>query len=126
MKRGAWAGWVTAEEGVVVNGVHMTISDVVGALPRDSENRFELWATFLDRITARKVAEIGVYRGAFAARMLASCPAIETYYMIDPWRHLDDWNKPANYDDATFQRFFEEALDKSRDYERQRVVLRGR
>lgn len=109
-----------------MNGVHMTISDVVGALPRDSENRFELWATFLDRITARKVAEIGVYRGAFAARMLASCPAIETYYMIDPWRHLDDWNKPANYDDATFQRFFEEALDKSRDYERQRVVLRGR
>jgi hypothetical protein len=104
----------------------MTISDVVGAVARTSETRLELWTTFLDRINARKVAEIGVYRGAFAARVLASCPAIEAYYMIDPWRHLDGWNKPANYDDASFQRFFEEAMDKTQDHERQRVVLRGR
>ena len=91
-----------------MTGVDMTIPDVVGAVARTWENRLELWATFLRRIAARKVAEIGVYRGAFAAHMLASCPAVETYYMIDPWRHLDDWNKPANYDNATFQRFFEE------------------
>jgi hypothetical protein len=104
----------------------MTIPDVVGAVARTSETRLELWTTFLDRITARKVAEIGVYRGAFAARVLASCPAIEAYYMIDPWRHLGGWNKPANYQDATFQRFFEEAMDKTRGHERQRVVLRGR
>jgi hypothetical protein len=109
-----------------MTGVDMTIPDVVGAVARTWENRLELWATFLRRIAARKVAEIGVYRGAFAAHILATCPAIETYYMIDPWRHLDDWNKPANYDNATFQRFFEEAIDRTRDHERQRVVLRGR
>lgn len=109
-----------------MTGIDVTIPDVVGAVARDSETRLELWASFLDRITAHKVAEIGVYRGAFAAHVLASCPAIETYYMIDPWRHLDDWNKPANRADRTFERFFEEAMDKTRDYERQRVVLRGR
>ena len=92
----------------------MTIPEVVGAVPRDSENRLELWATFLDRMTARKVAEIGVYRGAFAAHVLASCPAIETYYMIDPWRPLDDWNKPANRNERTFKRIFEEAMEKTR------------
>jgi len=109
-----------------VTGLDVTVPDVVGAVARHSETRLELWATFLDRIDARKVAEIGVYRGVFAARVLASCPAIETYYMIDPWRHLDDWNKPGNREDGTFQRFFEEAMDKTRDHEGQRVVLRGR
>ena len=49
---------------------------------------------------ARTVAEIGVYRGQFAARMLDDCPGIETYYMVDPWRNLDDWNKPANKSDT--------------------------
>ena len=45
--------------------------------------------------------------------------------MIDPWRHLDDWNKPANKDDDVFQRFYEESLDKTRDWSAKRVVLRG-
>jgi hypothetical protein len=58
--------------------------------------------------------------------MLTACSAIETYYMIDPWRHLDDWNKPANRDDDAFQRFFDEAMEKTQDHERKRVVLRGR
>ena len=45
------------------------------------------------------MAEIGVYRGQFAAALLDDCPGIETYYMIDPWRNLADWNKPANKSD---------------------------
>jgi methyltransferase family protein len=46
--------------------------------------------------------------------------------MIDPWRHLDDWNKPANRDDDTFQRFFEETIRNTRAHEERRVILRGR
>ena len=46
--------------------------------------------------------------------------------MIDPWRHLDDWNKPANRDDGTFERIFAEAMERTREHERRRVVLRGR
>jgi predicted O-methyltransferase YrrM len=91
-----------------------------------AQNRFELWATLLNRIDAREVAELGVYRGAFAAHILASCPAIATYYMIDPWRHLEEWNKPANRDDAAFERVFRQAMHDTRDHERRRVVLRGR
>ena len=99
---------------------------VVQEIAREAPNRLELWSAFLDRVDARTVAEIGVYRGEFAAYVLAACPRIETYHMLDPWRHLDDWNKPANRDDAEFERIFEEAMERTREHERKRVVLRGR
>lgn len=105
----------------------MTLSaGAVAELARESQDRFELWTSFLHRIDARRVAEVGVYRGDYAARVLDGCPALEIYYMIDPWRHLDDWNKPANRKDDTFQRFYEETMEKTRDHESKRVVLRGR
>jgi predicted O-methyltransferase YrrM len=101
-------------------------SELVREVAERSSSRLDLWATFIGRTTARTVAEIGVYRGAFAAHVLERCPSIETYYMVDPWQHLDDWNKPANRDDETFERIFAEAMHKTRDHEPRRVVLRGR
>lgn len=91
-----------------------------------ARSRADLWRAFLQRSGARTVAEVGVYRGEFAARMLDGCPGIETYYMIDPWRHLEDWNKPANRDDAAFERIFSQAMNATAAHERRRVVLRGR
>jgi hypothetical protein len=93
---------------------------------RGSRSRVDLWRAFLQRTGAQTVAEVGVYRGDFAARMLDSCPGIRTYYMIDPWRHLDDWNKPANRGDAAFERLFEQAMNATAAHEQRRVVLRGR
>ena len=101
-------------------------TDDVRALARDSQDRLQLWSAFLNAMDARRVAEIGVYRGAFAAHVLARCPALETYYMLDPWRHLDDWNKPANRDDDAFERIFEKAMDATSEHAGRRVVLRGR
>ena len=100
--------------------------DVLRSLAGGSKDRLDLWGAFLEQIEARRVAEIGVYRGAFAAHVLDACPRIESYYMIDPWRHLDDWNKPANREHDTLQRYYEETMEKTRDHERRRVVLRGR
>jgi predicted O-methyltransferase YrrM len=91
----------------------VTSRDSVATLARESRDRLELWSAFLSRVGAREVAELGVYRGVFAERILADCPAITRYYMIDPWRHLDDWNKPANRDDAAFQRVFDEAMKRT-------------
>jgi predicted O-methyltransferase YrrM len=56
----------------------------LSALAAHSETRVQLWTDFLRRVGARQVLEVGVYRGAFAARILGDCPGIETYYMIDP------------------------------------------
>jgi hypothetical protein len=91
-----------------------------------SDSRMELWPRLIDAGRIRCVAEIGVYRGHFAARVLQECDGIATYYMVDPWRRLDDWNKPANRPDDAFARFYEEAMDRTRAWEDKRIVLRGR
>jgi Methyltransferase domain len=90
-----------------------------------ASDRVELWTRFLGRAQVQSVAEIGVYRGRFAARLLGDCPGIATYYMIDPWRHLDDWNKPANKSDDVFEGLFREAMNRTKEHEVKRVVLRG-
>jgi hypothetical protein len=46
--------------------------------------------------------------------------------MIDPWRHLDNWNKPANQDDVIFEGFFQETKAKTDFAELRRVILRGK
>lgn len=89
-------------------------------------NRLDFWVSFLDATKAGALAEVGVYRGDFAARLLGECQSVTRYYMIDPWRHLDDWNKPANKNDDTFERFYQEVLDKTEQHADKRVVLRGR
>ena len=72
------------------------------------------------------MAEIGVYRGDFAAALLQQCPDISRYYMIDPWKHLDNWNKPANQDDLVFENFFQETKAKTDFANHRRVILRGK
>jgi hypothetical protein len=91
----------------------------------EAGSRLDLWTRFIRETGARSVAEIGVYRGRFAARVLDDCPAIATYYMVDPWRSLDDWNKPANTSDERFEGFFRESMERTSGHEGKRVVLRG-
>ena len=72
-----------------------------------------------------RVAEIGVWRGDFAKKMLEGCPNIERYYLVDPWRHLDDWKKPLNVSDVRFEQVYQTALS-NLDFAKDRiVVLRG-
>jgi hypothetical protein len=89
-------------------------------------SRIDLWTRFIDATGARVVAEVGVYRGDFAARLLRDCGAISAYYMVDPWRHLEGWNKPANQTDDVFAGFFVEAMKKTREHGHKRIVLRGK
>jgi hypothetical protein len=71
------------------------------------------------------MAEIGVYRGRFAAEMLAACSSIQRYYMVDPWRHLDNWNKPANTDDARFAAYLAETKANTEFAADKCIILRG-
>jgi hypothetical protein len=97
----------------------------VRALADASGDRMELWTSFLQARGVRTAAEVGVYRGAFAERMLTECPDLERYYLLDPWRHLDDWNKPANKSDDVFEGFFQETMTRTEAQAGKRVVLRG-
>jgi hypothetical protein len=91
-----------------------------------SQSRVEFWVEFIRSTRAQRMAEVGVYRGDFAAFVLQRCEVLSRYYMIDPWRHLNDWNKPANHDDSVLDRFFEEAKAKTDFAAAKRVILRGK
>lgn len=87
--------------------------------------RLDLWASFIQTAGVRRVAEIGVYGGKLSERLLNDCPGIESYYMVDPWRHLDEWNKPANRKDAAFEEIYAKAMSRTEAHTAKRVVLRG-
>lgn len=89
-------------------------------------SRVDLWQQLIEMGGVRHVAEVGVLSGAFAAAILRRCAGIARYYMIDPWRNLEDWNKPANASDDRFARIYEDALEATSPWEDKRVVLRGK
>ena len=91
-----------------------------------SEDRFSLCIELINGYSLSSVAEVGVYRGNFAQKMLEECPCIERYVMIDPWRNLNGWNKPANKDHVTFEEFHREAMQKTDFAREKRMVLRGK
>lgn len=94
-------------------------------LARSAGDRLELWRTVATELGVRRMAEIGVQSGRFASSMLDGCPAIETYYLVDPWRHLDGWNKPANVDDASHEACFREAVERTKAHAGRCSFLRG-
>ena len=89
-------------------------------------NRFELWSRVFDANACRKIAEVGVWKGEYAEKILKSCPGIENYVMIDPWRHLPDWNKPANEAQLVFDDIFQEAIGRNQFAKEKLTVLRDR
>lgn len=91
-----------------------------------SQSRSDLWQTFIIEKSIQTMAEVGVYRGDFAVEILKQCPAVNKYYMIDPWRHLADWPKPANKRDTVFEDIFNEAMSRTDFAAEKRIVLRGK
>ncbi|MFQ5562503.1 MAG: class I SAM-dependent methyltransferase [Parvularculaceae bacterium] len=92
----------------------------------NAPTRIDFWAQLLVKQGAASAAEVGVWKGDFAAEILKRCPGIEQYFMIDPWRRLDAWNKPANVEDDAFAAIYAEAMSKT-DFAKDRIsVLRGK
>jgi hypothetical protein len=89
-------------------------------------SRIDLWIHFLSSIEVKKMVELGVYKGDFASKILEKCDFLEKYYMIDPWRHLENWNKPANKSDEIFEQFLSETKAKTDFAADKRIILRGK
>ncbi|HEX5810349.1 MAG TPA: class I SAM-dependent methyltransferase, partial [Anaerolineales bacterium] len=90
-----------------------------------ASSRFELWEQIIKDLNAEVVAEIGVWKGAFAKHMLKRCETIRRYYMIDPWANLPDWNKPFNVSPTAFNDVYAEAMQVTEFAAEKRTVLRG-
>lgn len=113
-----------ARKKALANPMNITLEQI-RSCSENAESRVALWLDLVKSVNAKTVAEIGVYRGDFAASLLENCPSVETYYLLDPWRHLPGWNKPANTDDSTFERFMHEAISKTDFAANRRIFLRG-
>jgi len=98
---------------------------VVEDLASKARSRIDLWTAFVNSCRATHVAEVGVWKGEFAAAVLSACTSVTTYYMLDPWRHLHDWNKPANVSSAAFEEIYAEAMSRTEFAGPRRRVLRG-
>ena len=90
-----------------------------------ASDRVDLWARILRFHKVQCMAELGVWRGEFAGPILRACPEIRTYYLVDPWRPLSDWNKPLNVDVSQFTAAKRDALAAVAFAASQAVVLHG-
>ena len=91
-----------------------------------SQTRSEFWVEFINSAKVQRMVEVGVYQGDFAAEVLHRCASIDRYYMLDPWRHLQDWNKPLNQDDESLERSLEATKAKTDFGANRRLILRGK
>ena len=77
--------------------------------------KYPLFTSLVSQTRPGRIAEIGVWEGPFAKHMLQKNQAwLKTYYLVDPWRHLDDWNKPFNVDDDIFTRVYNKAMSQTK------------
>jgi len=104
---------------------HPIDKSIVENVVSSSKSRIDMWIRLIDLAQIEKMAEVGVWKGEFAEATLRACPTVQRYFMIDPWRHLDRWNKPANVDDYAFEEIYDEALRRTEFASERRVVLRG-
>jgi len=103
-----------------------TLRERLSAIASRSESRESFWVEFVNSFGLQQIAEIGVYRGDFAQLLLRRCEGLTRYYMIDPWRHLTDWNKPANHPDAELEAYYQETMAKTEFAAGKRSILRGK
>lgn len=70
-------------------------------------------------------AEIGVWQGTMARGVLENVSSLEKYYLVDPWKHLENWNKPFNKQNSEFERVYNVAMKATEQWASKRVVMRG-
>lgn len=87
--------------------------------------RIDLWTRILAGLKPATVTEIGVQKGEYASAILKQTPSITAYYLVDPWRHLGEWNKPANKAGPVHQEFKRDALAATEFAADRRIVLEG-
>jgi len=101
--------------------------ELVGSVAASTgSRRHDIWSQIIQLGPAKDFLELGVLRGAFVEHILRHCKSITRYYMLDPWRHLDDWNKPTNNDQPKFDEIYAEAMARTDFASERRIVLRGK
>ncbi|HKF06075.1 MAG TPA: class I SAM-dependent methyltransferase [Candidatus Sulfotelmatobacter sp.] len=106
--------------------VEQSAQKILESCIAESKSRTELWIEFVRSAEVQRMVEVGVYQGEFAESVLRHCEFVTKYYMVDPWRHLDRWNKPSNQSDAIFEEFLRTTSERTEFAADRRVILRGK
>jgi hypothetical protein len=106
--------------------VEQSAQKILESCIAESKSRAELWIEFIRSAEVRRMVEVGVYQGEFAESVLRHCESVTKYYMVDPWRHLDQWNKPSNQSNAVFEEFLKMTTGRTEFAASRRVILRGK
>lgn len=104
----------------------MDVCIIIEKAAASATNRLDLWSKVAKALEIGVFAEVGVFKGDFAEYILHQCNTISKYYMIDPWQHLDDWNKPLNKSDDEFNEVKRDAIGKTEFAAAKRVILQGK
>lgn len=102
----------------------VTLADIA-AIAKTAETRIDLTTRLIELLDLPTILELGVWHGEFAKDILERNPSIKTYYMLDPWRTLDNWNKPFNISAPEFEEAYETSLKNTNFAAQKRVILRG-
>lgn len=100
------------------------LREILSQCAESSGTRNALWSAVVRGTGVTSIAEVGVWKGHFAEHLLRECPALQRYVMIDPWRHLEDWEKPYNVTDIAFEAVYGEAMERTDFAAAKREVLR--
>jgi len=107
---------------MVVMNTEQLIADCVSA----AGDRYDFWVNFIKMRGISHAVEIGIFQGDFAEKMLRNCECLEKYYMLDPWKNLDDWDKPANMNNETLEMLMRASISKTEFASDRRIILRGK
>jgi hypothetical protein len=109
------------------NSMITSIEGLITGIAASSDSRVQLWSQIVQQVQAKEFLELGVLRGRFAEQILRNCSGITRYYMLDPWKRLNDWNKPSNHPlQSTFDEIHAEAMTRTEFAKERRIVLRGK
>ncbi|MCK0139923.1 class I SAM-dependent methyltransferase [Aliiroseovarius sp. F47248L] len=106
------------------NTRQITIADIA-EIAKAAETRIDLITQLVELLDSPTVLELGVWHGEFAKDVLERNSSIKAYYMLDPWRTLDNWNKPFNIDAPEFEKAYKTSLKNTEFAAEKRIVLRG-
>ena len=83
----------------------------------------DAWSVFLSR-ELEDSRDRSIQRRIFS-HIASTVGSIEKYTLVDPWRNLDDWEKPANHENNTFQNMYISVENIAKSQEFECALLRG-
>lgn len=75
----------------------------------------EDFLSIIDNLKLKNGCEIGVYKGDYSIKILEKTN-LDKLYLIDPWKHLDNYKDISNHNDNDFKVILEEVKNKTHKF----------